>query len=592
MKNVFTKSDGFKSEYSCGVVRVGELTPIEGSDFLAKTNVFGTQIVVRRDMVSEGDIMIYASNETQLNERFLSVNNLFEIGERDRNANRDEVNGIMAQYEPIKNTANEMKENAKRLKGVISSTSRNIEKQRKNISKINNKLKESCEDRDEMVARKEELEKKVAELEASLTAKNNELAKLVADKDKLISDNQYIVEKAKKLCGFFNKYGRVKMITLKGEPSFGFLFAPESLFAFDPSITKEDVENAIGEEFDTINGELFVKVYVPYVKEPTPRNNMKNENKRLKKFNRLVDGEFTFHYETAQLQKAIERIKPTDIVDITPKVHGTSCIIGRVLVKQPHHLTIANIFNKLISIFRLPQTWKMKGYDLVYGPIYSSRKIIRNKYVNPNVIDEVYYNSDIWSEYGDIIYPYLEEGMTVYGEIVGYVSNGQKMIQKNFDYGCGEGENKVMFYRITSTNEENGRKVEWEIPQIKEWTEKLIDRMKESQNENYRRIMPIPILYHGTLADLYDVNEEQHWHENVLELMKKDKETLGMEELEPLCKKQVPREGVVLRIENDPIAEAFKLKCTRFLGEESKLMDEIANGNEEVDVEMAEGYDV
>jgi len=35
--NVFTKSENFKSEYSCAVVRIGKLTSIEGSDFLAKT---------------------------------------------------------------------------------------------------------------------------------------------------------------------------------------------------------------------------------------------------------------------------------------------------------------------------------------------------------------------------------------------------------------------------------------------------------------------------------------------------------------------------------------------------------------------------
>ena len=102
MNNVFTKSENFKSEYSCAVVRVGEMTPIEGSDFLAKTEVFGTQIVVRKDQVKEGDLMIYAANETQLNEKFLSVNNLFEIGCREKNANAEEVAKIMAEYEPIK----------------------------------------------------------------------------------------------------------------------------------------------------------------------------------------------------------------------------------------------------------------------------------------------------------------------------------------------------------------------------------------------------------------------------------------------------------------------------------------------------------
>ena len=59
-KNFLTMSENGKSEYCCSVVKISELTPIEGSDFLAKTNVLGTQIVVRKDMVKEGDIMFYA----------------------------------------------------------------------------------------------------------------------------------------------------------------------------------------------------------------------------------------------------------------------------------------------------------------------------------------------------------------------------------------------------------------------------------------------------------------------------------------------------------------------------------------------------
>ena len=94
-KNFLTMSENGKSEYCCSVVKISELIPVEGSDFLAMTNVLGTQIVVRKDMVKEGDIMFYAANETALNHRFLSANNLYEIGCRSMNANAAEVNAIM-----------------------------------------------------------------------------------------------------------------------------------------------------------------------------------------------------------------------------------------------------------------------------------------------------------------------------------------------------------------------------------------------------------------------------------------------------------------------------------------------------------------
>ena len=118
----FQKSDSFKSEYCCSVVRIGELTPIEGSDFLAKTNVLGTQIVVRKDQVHEGDVMFYASNETALNHNFLSVNNLFEIGCRNMNSNADEVNSIMQEYnDNYKEAIERLKEGVKKIKSSITS---------------------------------------------------------------------------------------------------------------------------------------------------------------------------------------------------------------------------------------------------------------------------------------------------------------------------------------------------------------------------------------------------------------------------------------------------------------------------------------
>ena len=98
-KKFFTLSDKASNEYCCCVVRIGEVKPIEGTDFLATTDVYGTQIVVRKDQVKEGDIMFYAMNETELNAEFLHDNNLFEISSRDMNANAAEVNAIMENYE-------------------------------------------------------------------------------------------------------------------------------------------------------------------------------------------------------------------------------------------------------------------------------------------------------------------------------------------------------------------------------------------------------------------------------------------------------------------------------------------------------------
>ena len=65
--------------------------------------------------------------------------------------------------------------------------------------------------------------------------------------------------------------------------------------------------------------------------------------------------------------------------------------------------------------------------------------------------------------------------------------------------------------------------------------------------------------------------------------MKNDTKTLGMELNEPLCRNKTPREGIVLRIDKDPIKEAWKLKSMAFLSREAKLID-----SGEVDIEMEE----
>ena len=63
-------------------------------------------------------------------------------------------------------------------------------------------------------------------------------------------------------------------------------------------------------------------------------------------------------------------------------------------------------------------------------------------------------------------------------------------------------------------------------------------------------------------------------------MMKDDKNMLGMELDEPLCKNKVPREGVVIRIEGDRFKRAWKLKCKRHYECEAKAHD-----NDEIDIE-------
>ena len=579
-KNFLTMSENGKSEYCCSVVKISELIPVDGSDFLAMTNVLGTQIVVRKDMVKEGDIMFYAANETALNQRFLSANNLYEIGCRSMNANAAEVNAIMEEYDTkYRNKADTLRAEAKQIKGLIDKYEKYVKKDKKKVVKLINELDGANEEKkSELNIQIKDLNEKIdaaTKLALEKTVKYTELKKQI---DTLVNEGKPIVDKAKALCGFFNKYGRVRCITLKNTPSFGFLFEVDSMAKFNPGIKDVNLEDYLNQDFDTVDGELFVKAYVPPVK---PENVRKSKDakrtKKLSRFDRLVEGELRFHYDTGQLQRNMQLIDSDKPVTISVKVHGTSSIIGKVHVKNP--LPMAwhkKAWNKLIDLVNLSDKIKFKyDYTVDYGPVYCSRTVVKNQYINQDVTVG-YYNVDIWSEYGDILYPYLDNGMTVYSEIAGYLTGCQTMIQKQYAYGCQQGENFIMPYRISTMNEE-GVRSEWNVKDVYDWTVKLIDRMKEANDENWKRIHPIDILYHGTLGDLYpEVDKDNNWHENILEKLKNDKEHFGMEDYEPMCTDcKVPREGIVLRIDDDPINEAFKLKTTSFaLGEAIRYDDD------------------
>lgn len=469
MNKYFTASKEMSHEYCCTVVKLGDVTPIEGSDFLAQTLVEGRTIVVRKDQVKTGDVMFYASNESQLDPDFLHINNLYD--DKSKNANPE-------------------------------------------------------------------------------------------------------------VKGYFNNAGRVRMVKLRGVVSMGYLFTLAEIKAYCPKIdmTDKDLDDLVGFDFDEVNGENFIHAYVP----PLPEERKKERgagkrNARIAKFNRMIPGEFSFHYDTSQLERNMHRFTPETNITASIKLHGTSAIFGNVKVKKPRWGGIyERIFNKLPRFLQFTKT----GYDV----IYSSRSVIKNQYINKEVTGG-YYKSDVWKDYFDILKPYISKDMTIYGEIVGYVTGSNTMIQKGYDYGCKPGENALMIYRIV-THDEDGKKCEWDVDDVRLWTIGLRGILETTNPELARRIHPIDILYTGTMRNLApELDETQHWQENMLAVLK-GKTDWGMEKNEPLCRNKVPREGIVVRINNDVVPEAFKLKCLKFLGKEAEMMDK----GECEDIEMTERY--
>lgn len=241
MPKFLSQSKNMKDEYCGTVVQIGEVKPVPGTDFLGTVMVIGREIIVRKDKVHEGQIMIYVSNECQLNTDFLSVNNEFQDSEL--NANYDEV--LKTKTQMINDGAS-----------------------------------------------KEDIEK-------------------------------YVFSKR----GYFKKSGRVRMTRIRGVVSMGYLITVEQMKAWCPSF---ELDAEIGYDFDTVNGELFVKAYMPPRKHDPSFHVGNKEEKRAAKFDGVVKGQFAFHYHPAQLNKDICRLSPDMSVNISVKLHG--CVERNTLV--------------------------------------------------------------------------------------------------------------------------------------------------------------------------------------------------------------------------------------------------------------------
>ena len=507
MDKRFVLTEGANPNYLCTICRIGEMFPIEGADRLVKTVINGYDIVISKDH-KEGDIVVYFPVETSICEQYLSANNLYEMGEFERNSNAEEVKEILTKAEALKDT---------------------------------------------------DIEGKTA-----------------------------LLAEAKSKCGFFNKHGRVRILKLRGQYSQGFVASVDSLIKFDSSLADVDWESMVDCQFNQVCGVEFCKKYVPAIKERGEhtcgnQSLWKRRMRKLKRFNRLIDGQFELHYDTKMLAEHIAQLSPDDIVSITVKVHGTSGVFANVLTNKESEFSkpfckkrIKKILN--LRYNRLSHAQKKRLTDAyvasktkpikVYGNVYSSRSVIKNQYINPKA--QSFYGSDIWGCVNRDFSPYISEGMTVYGEIVGYLEGSQQMIQKNHDYGCKPGCWKFMPYRITETDE-LGNKTEWDIDKVDEWTRNLVAEHPELADKT----MFLNIVYYGRLGDLYpDLDPKNHWHSNLLARMKTDKDRFKMEMNEPMCKNKVPREGIVVRIVGDPLARAWKLKCQSHYARECKENDE------------------
>lgn len=349
--------------------------------------------------------------------------------------------------------------------------------------------------------------------------------------------------------GFFEDTGRVKTIKFKGVVSSCFIIPVKSLYNMYDGDNSFDTcweQLKIGDEFTHIDGEEICRKYVVKNQQSTG-NKESRHNKKLERFDRLIPNQFRFHQDTAQFAKSLHNFTLDDIIVITDKWHGTSGVFGNVLI------------NKELKWYqKLLKKLNFNIVDREYDIIYSSRKVVKNQYINKEA-DGGYYNEDIWGIVKKELEGKIEEGITLYGEIVGFLQSG-KEIQSGYDYGCLPGTHKFLVYRITYTKP-NGEVIEFSWQQIKDYCKKYgIEIVKE--------------LYFGRLDSLYHgltgKSTFDFWQDDLLSTLQN---SFNLEQECQHCVNNVPAEGICIRIDGKETYYTYKLKSKNFLLRESKELD-------------------
>lgn len=350
--------------------------------------------------------------------------------------------------------------------------------------------------------------------------------------------------------GFFEQHGRVKTVKFRGNKSEGFWIPISCL----NGLLNEDVYVNPGDTFDTLGGVEICRKYVP---KGNPRGEAQARGKQPQLEDSIVVGQFRFHFDTENLRRNIHKILPTDYISITDKWHGTSVVIGKLLVKRD-----------LTWIERLLVKFGVRLDTAAYGLTYSSRRVIKAVNGRAKTANH-YYSEDVWGAAAKSVEDKIPNGFTLYGEIVGYTADG-KPIQGGYTYGCEPGKHRLLVYRATLTTLD-GIVIELPWLQLKEFCEKYgLETVRE--------------INYGSACDLFPVADLDYETATWGDAFLKKLETAYVNDGDcPHNVKGTPAEGIVVRIDRLNECESFKLKNFRFLERESKELDK-----GEMDLETAQ----
>lgn len=317
----------------------------------------------------------------------------------------------------------------------------------------------------------------------------------------LYRDPEMNVDKEK--TGFFDKNRKVRAQPFMKVKSCGYFTHLDSLSYLTSNIN----QFKLGDSFDNHKGKEICR---KFVSEATKKA---LANAASKKRKTTIDAPlFHKHVDTDHFKRALHTIPEGALITIHSKQHGTSArmALSKVNTTLPKWKEVVN------SVYPIFPTEK---WEYLVGT--------RNVTLYPDQYDKQSFHGSEQFRFDAMeeVKPYLEKGMTIYGELLGW-ANGKpimgvhstkglknKQIQKKYgdsitySYNNPEGEMSLMIYRITYTNDD-GQELDFTPWQLQDWCEK--------RGLTPSLMVAEPFIFTGDYVDLKDQVEELTEREDCL----------------------------------------------------------------------------
>lgn len=334
--------------------------------------------------------------------------------------------------------------------------------------------------------------------------------------------------------GFFTKgKARIRAQKFKGVKSSGF-WCPLSYLEYTGVNLSKLKE---GDKFTELNK---VKICQKYY-TPATLKAQANAAKQGRKQPKTIC--FPEHVDSMKFQYDMKEIKAGDLVTATVKIHGTSQRLGKTYIIKEFS-KLQKFVNKIYPFFK-PQT--------IVDYLIGTRRVILDTKKTGN---SYYGNEEFRYKHLNLIKDKLEEGEILMGELVGYTTEGKKIMPDHltketndkafikqygdkieYTYGLTPNECEFYCYRILKSNPD-GKTIDLTWAQVKA-------RCKELGIKHVIEVAP---------SFIFDGN-----YEKLIEFVKTHE--VGPDPIDS----RIHREGIVLRSENGKKTPFFiKAKCWHF----------------------------